>query len=223
MPTTGLWVLTAAYLAERGTCCHAGCRQPLRDRGLQPGRGSGRTVSSLRFQTEGDCVSDTSQGAGWWLASDGMWYPPEVWTGPPRQSDATSQTAPATPSMATGYPAWPAGYPATPGYQGYPGPAGFGGPPPNNGLAIAALVCSCVGVVPFFFGLPCILGVIFGFVSRSQIRNSQGRQQGAGLALAGIIVGFSLIALFILGIVLIAVFAHTTTNCPGSDQICTVN
>jgi hypothetical protein len=25
-PVSGLWVLTAAYLAERGTCCSSGCR-----------------------------------------------------------------------------------------------------------------------------------------------------------------------------------------------------
>ncbi len=25
-PTSGLFVLTAAYLAERGTCCETGCR-----------------------------------------------------------------------------------------------------------------------------------------------------------------------------------------------------
>jgi len=25
-PTTGLFVFTAAYLAERGTCCDSGCR-----------------------------------------------------------------------------------------------------------------------------------------------------------------------------------------------------
>jgi len=25
-PVTGLWVMTARYLAERGTCCHTYCR-----------------------------------------------------------------------------------------------------------------------------------------------------------------------------------------------------
>lgn len=25
-PVTGLFVFTAAYLADRGTCCHSGCR-----------------------------------------------------------------------------------------------------------------------------------------------------------------------------------------------------
>jgi Domain of unknown function (DUF4190) len=70
----------------------------------------------------------------------------------------------------------------------------------NNGLAVASLVCSCVGLIAFT--LPCILGVIFGFVARSQIRRSQGAQKGDGLALAGIIVGFAGIAL---GIIVISV------------------
>jgi len=25
-PVTGYWVMTSAYLAARGTCCHQGCR-----------------------------------------------------------------------------------------------------------------------------------------------------------------------------------------------------
>ena len=29
------------------------------------------------------CMSDTSQGPGWWLASDGKWYPPETAPPPP--------------------------------------------------------------------------------------------------------------------------------------------
>ena len=28
-------------------------------------------------------MSDTPQGADWWRAADGSWYPPEQWTGPP--------------------------------------------------------------------------------------------------------------------------------------------
>jgi hypothetical protein len=93
----------------------------------------------------------------------------------------------------------------------------------TNGLAVASLVCACAGIVPFFFGLPCVLGVIFGFVARSQIRRTNGAQEGSGLALAGIIVGFSLIALFI-GLVSLA-FAlgnfHTCTE--FNDYRCSVN
>ena len=71
--------------------------------------------------------------------------------------------------------------------------------PKNNGLTVASLICSCFGVV--LFTLPCILGVIFGFVAGSQIRRSHGAQKGDGLALAGIIVGFAGIALVILIVV----------------------
>jgi hypothetical protein len=182
-------------------------------------------------------LSDTSQGQGWWLASDGKWYAPELWTGSP-QSGPTSDGMPGTsqasdsgePGQAAqpvqsdaaqthpgGLPAYPGDAPipdSAAGYQssGFPGPGGAGQPhnapagyggatlvPKNNGLAVASLICSCFGVV--LFTLPCILGVIFGFVARSQIRRSQGAQKGDGLALAGIIVGFAGIALVILIVV----------------------
>jgi uncharacterized RDD family membrane protein YckC len=64
----------------------------------------------------------------------------------------------------------------------------------TNGLAIASLACSIVGLP--FIGVPSILGVIFGFVSKSQIRRAGRYQSGDGLALAGIIVGFGVIALW---------------------------
>ena len=51
-------------------------------------------------------MSDTSQGAGWWMASDGKWYPPELWTGPPNQAPA-GPAAQASPSASPGQPAWP--------------------------------------------------------------------------------------------------------------------
>jgi hypothetical protein len=80
--------------------------------------------------------------------------------------------------------------------QGYVPYAPYGGPPVkrNNGLAIASLVCSCAG---FVLLIPAVLGIIFGFVARSQIRRSAGTQGGDGLAIAGIIVGFAWIALIV--------------------------
>jgi hypothetical protein len=65
----------------------------------------------------------------------------------------------------------------------------------TNGLAVAALISSLVG-----FGL---FGVIFGHVSLKQIKESQGRQSGEGLAIAGLAIGYLEIAFFAL-IVLIA-------------------
>jgi hypothetical protein len=75
---------------------------------------------------------------------------------------------------------------------------------PTNGMAVASLVCSCVGIIPFLFGITCILGIIFGFVARNQIKRTNGVQQGSGLALAGIIVGFSLIGIFLILVIIVA-------------------
>jgi hypothetical protein len=86
----------------------------------------------------------------------------------------------------------------------------------TDGLAIASLVCSCVGIIPFLLGVPCILGVIFGFVSRGKIKRSHGALKGEGLALAGIIVGFSLIGIFVLFVVLVVIFVDNHT-CTGNS------
>lgn len=65
-------------------------------------------------------------------------------------------------------------------------------PPKNNGFAVAALV---LGIIPCFCG---ILGIIFGFIAKNQIKNSDGTQTGDGMATAGIILGFAWIALYII-------------------------
>lgn len=144
-------------------------------------------------------MSDTSQGPGWWLASDGKWYPPELWTGPPQAGPTFPQ---ATPSGYPGQAGIPPGSTSAP-YGGQIPPTGYipyapyGSLPVkrNNGLAVASLVCACAG---FLFILPGVLGVIFGFIARSQIRQSGGTQGGDGLALAGIIVGFAWIGIFVI-------------------------
>jgi hypothetical protein len=82
--------------------------------------------------------------------------------------------------------------------------------PKNNGMAIASLICAIGGI--FFLGIPSVLGIIFGFVARSQIERSDGTQTGSGLALAGIIVGFCVVALGILIVILAVVSAHNGCN-----------
>jgi hypothetical protein len=69
-------------------------------------------------------------------------------------------------------------------------------------------VCSIAGLG---CGVGAVLGIIFGFVARGQIKRSAGGEQGSGLALAGIIIGFIVIA-FIVLIVLVAVLAAGTNN-----------
>jgi hypothetical protein len=78
--------------------------------------------------------------------------------------------------------------------------------PKNNGMAIASLICAIGGI--FFLGIPSILGIIFGFVARSQIERSDGAQTGSGLALAGIIVGFCVVAIGILIVIFAIIGAH---------------
>lgn len=106
----------------------------------------------------------------------------------------------------------PAGPPPGPGSgpapgAGAPPPAGPG--PPTNGLAIAGLIASIVGVLTLWLCGLGILGVapgvVLGFVARNQIRASGGQQGGDGLALAAIIVGGVGLGLAVLWFLLVAV------------------
>jgi Domain of unknown function (DUF4190) len=109
-------------------------------------------------------MSDTSQGPNWWLASDGKWYPPAP-PPPPQAAGIITQPPPTAPS--------PYGYQVSPQKQ-------------TNGLAIVSFVLGLIWVA----GIGSLLAVIFGFVSRTKIRQSQGQQSGDGLAIAGIVLGF---------------------------------
>ena len=108
----------------------------------------------------------------------------------------------------------------------YP-PAGYGSPgyryvtavgTKNNGMAIASLICAIGGI--FFLGIPSVLGIVFGFVARSQIQRSNGTQTGSGLALAGIIVGFCVVAVGILILIIAAAAAHTCNTGNGNFGSC---
>lgn len=126
----------------------------------------------------------------------------------PGQTAYPPTAYPQAPYGQTGYGQPPYGQPpygqsgyGAPGYS-QPYPAGGYSPypaaPKTNGLAIASLVCSILG---FCCGVGGVLGVIFGFVARGQIKRSGGSQKGSGLALAGIIVGFVFIVLAAIGLV----------------------
>ena len=82
--------------------------------------------------------------------------------------------------------------PAPPPPPPLPQPAApsYGTPAPSasktNGLAVASLVCGIVGC----FTVTAIVAIVLGFIARNQIGQSGGTQQGSGMALAGIILGF---------------------------------
>jgi len=126
----------------------------------------------------------------------GAWAPPPP--APPPPPSAPNPFAP--PPGPYGPPPGPYGPPPGP-YGPPPGPYGQWAPYPppgyrpasTNGFAIAALILGLVGWVPW--GIGSLLAVVFGFVGRNQIRTSQGRQGGEGLAIAGIVLGFIGIAL----------------------------
>jgi uncharacterized protein DUF1707/uncharacterized protein DUF4190 len=81
----------------------------------------------------------------------------------------------------------------------------------TNGLAIASLAC---GIGQFAFGpLATIPAIVCGHLARSQIKRTG--EQGAGLALAGLILGWAAVILGILFIVLglaISMGMHGATN-----------
>lgn len=58
----------------------------------------------------------------------------------------------------------------------------YGGPRRTNSFAIAALVLGILGV--------SLIAVVFGHLALSQINQSQGRETGRGLAIAGLVLGY---------------------------------
>jgi Domain of unknown function (DUF4190) len=91
------------------------------------------------------------------------------------------------------------------------GGSGYYSPPTSttNGLAIASLVSSIAGWV--ICGIGFILGIVFGSIAKNQIDQSGGTQQGRGLAVAGIIIGWVGIGLGVL-VLLIVIIASAASS-----------
>jgi hypothetical protein len=80
------------------------------------------------------------------------------------------------------------------GYQPYGQPQTTG----TNGLAVASLV---LGIL-WIWWIGSVLAVIFGHVALSQIgKNNQG---GRGLAIAGLVLGYIGISVFVLAVIILA-------------------
>jgi len=77
--------------------------------------------------------------------------------------------------------------------------------PTTNGLAIASLVCALAQLVAG--PLTTIPAIVLGHMARRQIRRTG--EQGAGMALAGLVIGWTSA---ILGLVIVAVVALTVTS-----------
>jgi hypothetical protein len=115
-----------------------------------------------------------------------------------------------------GQPAYPpAAYPNYTAYTGYTTP-GMPVGQKNNGLAIASLVVSLAGVLLLACygggGLVGLVGAILGHVAKRQI--AQRGEGGGGMATAGIIIGWIVLALGVLILVGIIIFAVWAVNHP---------
>jgi hypothetical protein len=135
----------------------------------------------------------------------------------PAPPPAPTPAPPPPPPTAAGYPA--PGFPA----QGYPAqtyPAqGYGQPRQNSGKAIASMVLGIVGLLGAFFcgiGLiAAIVGLVLGYVAKREIRDSQGRLDGSGMATAGIVLGWVAVGLALV-FVAIAVMASLPSGSSAS-------
>ncbi|HEY8669712.1 MAG TPA: DUF4190 domain-containing protein, partial [Terriglobales bacterium] len=75
---------------------------------------------------------------------------------------------------------------ATPPFASVPySPPPIPYPPQTSGKAVASLICGIINIFPF-----CVIAVILGHISLSQIKKSAGRLKGEGLAIAGLIFGY---------------------------------
>ncbi|WP_402467539.1 DUF4190 domain-containing protein [Isoptericola aurantiacus] len=138
----------------------------------------------------------TGQAAGY--VQHGAPQPPSPQLGDPRYGDLQAYPAPGYPAQTYPGPAHP-----TPPYpQAYAQPR-YVVRPPTNGLAIASLV---LGIL-WLSWVGSILALIFGYVALGQIRSAppQSPQQGHGLALAGVVLGWVGVAT-LAAIVLFALF-----------------
>jgi hypothetical protein len=78
----------------------------------------------------------------------------------------------------------------------------------TNGLALASLTC---GLAQFIVGPPvAIPAIVLGHIARREIKRTG--EQGAGLALAGLILGWATVILAIVLIVAMSVGVHRTTH-----------
>ncbi|BCO66667.1 DUF4190 domain-containing protein [Mycobacterium intracellulare] len=137
---------------------------------------------------------EASEPAPWESPPPGYEQPPGYF-GPPYPMAPPPYGGP-SPYGAHGYP----GYYPPPDYQGgYPTQAAV---PGTNALAIASLIASFTGLL---CGLGSIVAIVLGAIALDQIKRT--RQEGFGLAVAGIVIGIATLVV-ILVVVLFTLRTH---------------
>lgn len=83
-------------------------------------------------------------------------------------------------------------------------------PAQTSGFAITSFICSLIGVWP--------AGIVLGHIALSQIRKSAGQLSGHGLALAGTILGYVWLTVFIVLSAISVLFVGARAWKKGSDR-----
>ena len=100
---------------------------------------------------------------------------------------------------------------------------GYAAPPQDakRGMAAAALVCGLLGLLSFcpIFGVPALLGIIFGIIAMVRASNQPGRRTGRGMAIAGAACGFVGILIALVAPVPILSRPHTLSK----RTVCSAN
>ncbi|MRG61277.1 DUF4190 domain-containing protein [Agromyces sp. CFH 90414] len=128
------------------------------------------------------------------------------------QTPGAAETPSAPPVSEPAAPAYGSAAPAAPAYgapgygaPGYGAPAyGAAAPAKTNTLAIVSLIASIAGIVIVYF-IGSVVGVICGHIAINQIKKTG--EQGRGMAIAGLIVGYVGIVLSIIGVILLIAFS----------------
>jgi hypothetical protein len=97
--------------------------------------------------------------------------------------------------------------PPPPAPQALPPPAPVARP--TSVLAIVSIVSGLLGIVGSILVVPLvasIVAVITGHLARGEIRRSQGAMDGDGLAIAGLVTGYAMIALALLLVLAVVLF-----------------
>jgi hypothetical protein len=105
----------------------------------------------------------------------------------------------------------PVGAIPPPPAPGTPLPPSVAYPRHTNGYAIAAMVLGIAGFVAIPL-LGHILAVVFGYIGKGQIDRSSGAEEGRGMAIAGLVLGWIGIALSILAIIAIIIVAAVVST-----------
>lgn len=121
-------------------------------------------------------------------------------SGPPAYQPAPPPPGVQQPYQGYGPPAYPpSGYGAYPGFYG---PTAFYQSRRTNAMAVTSLVLGIAATMTC--GLTAIPAVIFGHIGLYQIKRSPQEEDGRGLAISGLIIGYLVIAGFIAFVVAMA-------------------